>query len=83
MELKKKYLDFKERILEVKLVSKIKDIYVKLSKTRYFSFIVFLYLVGIIMFISTLIRNNFTIPVSGDFTLQEIPFYFNGYDDWW
>ena len=27
--------------------------------------------------------NMFTIPLGGDFVLQEIPFYYNGYDDYW
>jgi hypothetical protein len=27
--------------------------------------------------------NLFTIPLSGDYVLQQIPFYLNGYDDWW
>ena len=30
-----------------------------------------------------LITEQFTIPLGGDFTQQQIPFYTNGYDDWW
>lgn len=66
-----------------KIIAKIKQIYSTITQSKYFSFIFFLYFVGFIMFFLTLTKNNFTIPVSGDFTLQEIPFYYNGFDDWW
>ena len=46
-------------------------------------FVLFLYLISFFLFGITLINNSFTIPVNGDFVLQEIPFYFNGFDDWW
>ncbi len=52
-------------------------------KNRYVRFAGLLYLVGLLIFGITLFRNNMTIPMSGDFVLQEIPFYFNGYDDIW
>ncbi len=50
---------------------------------RYVRFAGYLYVVALLMFGITLVRNQFTIPMSGDFVLQEIPFYFNGYDDLW
>lgn len=34
-------------------------------------------------FSSALLSQKFTIPLGGDFTQQQIPFYTNGYDDWW
>jgi len=45
----------------------------------------FLFLVGVgfMFFAYALVTNMFTIPLSGDYTLQQIPFYLNGYDDWW
>ena len=43
----------------------------------------FLYFIAFCLFAYTLINNMFTIPLGGDFVLQEIPFYYNGYDDWW
>ena len=46
-------------------------------------FVLLLYLVAILLFGYTLVNNYFVIPVSGDFMIQEIPFYYNGYDDWW
>lgn len=54
-----------------------------LSKNTWFTYVVLLYIVAFIAFGYTLINNSFVIPVSGDFVIQEIPFYFNGYDDWW
>lgn len=46
-------------------------------------FVLFLYLISFGICIYTLIFNRFVIPITGDFKLQEIPFYYNGYDDWW
>ena len=46
-------------------------------------FVALLYLLALCIFGFTLFTNYFTIPISGDFKLQEIPFYYNGYDDWW
>ena len=83
MELKKTFNSIIDKIFSFKWVSKLKEIKDKLSKKRYLPFFVFMYSIAFVMFFYTLIRNQFTIPVSGDFTLQEIPFYFNGYDDWW
>lgn len=39
--------------------------------------------VAIAYFSSALFSQKFTIPLGGDFTQQQIPFYTNGYDDWW
>lgn len=46
-------------------------------------YVLFLYFVSFCLFAYTLINNYFVIPLNGDFYLQEIPFYYNGYDDWW
>lgn len=46
-------------------------------------YVAFLYLMGIMFFSYALITNLLTIPLSGDYVLQQIPFYLNGYDDWW
>ena len=46
-------------------------------------YVLFLYLVAFLLCFYTLATNSFTLPLSGDFVLQEIPFYYNGYDDWW
>ncbi len=39
-------------------------------------------IVGICCYIYTWIYNGFTVPMGGDYTLQEMTFLFNGYDDW-
>ena len=62
---------------------KVKTIWNKFINYKDVRFVLFLYLIAFIMFGQTLIYNSFTIPVSGDFVIQEIPFYYNGYDDWW
>lgn len=38
--------------------------------------------VAICCFGVTWVKNGFTVPLSGDYTLQEMTFLFNGYDDW-
>ena len=42
-----------------------------------------LYIIAFGVFIVSLLTNELTIVLSGDFYLQQIPFYHNGYDDWW
>src|SRR5574344_806851 len=61
----------------------VKKYFLKFYNYKDVSFVLFLYLVAILMVGYTLINNSLTIPFSGDFVLQEIPFYYNGYDDWW
>ena len=61
----------------------VSNVYNYLSSKKWVRFVFFMYIVAFTMFAYTLVRNQFTIPIGGDFTLQEIPFYFNGYDDWW
>lgn len=48
-----------------------------------FYFFLFLCLIGLIFFISSLWENQFTTLFGGDYTAQQLPFYTNGYDDWW
>ena len=50
------------------------------SLLRYIGFLVFM---GLMFYAYALVTNLFTIPLSGDYVLQQIPFYLNGYDDWW
>ncbi|MDY0214757.1 MAG: YfhO family protein [Bacilli bacterium] len=52
------------------------------TSTFYF-FIGLTALLGVIFFIVPLFTEMFTIPLGGDYTQQQIPFYTNGYDDWW
>ncbi len=53
------------------------------DKSHLFWYVLFLFLVAIAFFFIVLIENSFTLPLSGDYCLQQIPFYTNGYDDWW
>lgn len=46
-------------------------------------YILFLAVLGVAYFGVALFNNQFTIPLGGDYTQQTIPFYTNGYDDWW
>jgi len=48
-----------------------------------YKYIVYLFVIAIFFFIYPLFTEQFTIPLGGDFTQQQIPFYTNGYDDWW
>lgn len=48
-----------------------------------FYYVVFLFVIGILFFISSLVPNLFTILPSGDYVYQSVPFFHNGYDDWW
>ena len=50
------------------------------SLLKYTAFLAFM---GVCFYAFALVGNLFTIPLSGDYVLQQIPFYFNGYDDWW
>lgn len=78
----------KEQILKNEKINKIlenkwiKSI-ISFLKKEEVMYIVFLYFIAFCLFGYTLINNMFTIPLGGDFVLQEIPFYYNGYDDWW
>ena len=48
-----------------------------------FYYFVFLVLLGVIFFATSLFINYFTTPFTGDYTSQQFAFYTNGYDDWW
>ena len=48
-----------------------------------FYFFLFLCFLGLVFFISSLWENQFTTLFGGDYTAQQLPFYTNGYDDWW
>jgi uncharacterized membrane protein YfhO len=41
-----------------------------------------LIVVGILCYGYTWINSNFTVPLNGDYNMQEMTFLFNGYDDW-
>lgn len=53
------------------------------NKDHLFWYILFLFVVAVVFFFNILIHNSLSLPLSGDYSLQQIPFYTNGYDDWW
>ena len=75
--------DIKQKLLENKVVKYLVNFYNKVTQNTWVTYVIFLYVVGLLVFGYTLVNNSFVIPVSGDFVVQEIPFYYNGYDDWW
>lgn len=48
-----------------------------------FYYFLFLVLLGVLFFATSLFINYFTTPFTGDYTSQQFAFYTNGYDDWW
>lgn len=48
-----------------------------------FYYVVFLCIMAVAFYAGSLFVNGFTINPSGDYVYQDIPFYYNGYDDWW
>ena len=48
-----------------------------------FYYYLLLVVLGFIYFSSTIFSNYFTTAFTGDYVAQQIPFYTNGYDDWW
>lgn len=78
-KVKTKIKDILEKIKGYKVVKAIDSFLAKGDR----KFVLTLYFLAIGVFVSTLFTNELAILISGDFTLQEIPFYFNGYDDWW
>ena len=45
-------------------------------------YVLFLIIFGIAFYAGSLFLNNFTITPTGDFVVQTISFFYNGYDDW-
>lgn len=80
---KNKFNDIKEKLFEYKFIRKIIDMYKKISSNTWFTYVVFLYIIAFLVFGYALINNNFVMPMSGDYVMQQIPFYYNGYDDIW
>ena len=48
-----------------------------------FYYVLFLIILGILFFSTSLFVNCFTTPFTGDYVAQQYAFYTNGYDDWW
>ncbi|HHU27954.1 TPA: YfhO family protein [bacterium] len=52
-------------------------------KHEYLKVFTFLFLLGLVMFSSRTVTNYFTLPMNGDYILQQLPFHENGYDNIW
>lgn len=48
-----------------------------------FYYVIILFIVGIGFYAYALFTQWFTTPFGGDYTQQQIPLFYNGYDDWW
>lgn len=48
-----------------------------------FYYFLFLVVLGVVFFATSLFMNYFTTPFTGDYSSQQFSFYTNGYDDWW
>lgn len=48
-----------------------------------FYYVVFLIVLAFCFYIITIFSNGLTAIVTGDYTVQSVPFFYNGYDDWW
>ena len=48
-----------------------------------FYYVVFLMVLGVAFFATSLFTDSFTTPFTGDYCAQQFSFYTNGYDDWW
>ena len=64
-----------------KFIVKISPIFTNINSLFYYY--LFLVLLGLVFFASSLCINYFTTPFTGDYVTQQYAFYTNGYDDWW
>lgn len=53
------------------------------NKDSLFYYFLFLLGLSLLMCCVVLVMESGTIPLGGDYVQQQIPFYTNGYDDWW
>ena len=53
------------------------------NKESLFYYFLFMLVLGVLFFATSLFTNYFTTPFTGDYNAQQISFYTNGYDDWW
>lgn len=62
---------------------KTKIISILKNKSSLFYYVLILIGFGIAFYAYTIVANGFTAPLSGDYVYQSVPFFINGYDDWW
>ena len=80
MEVRLEKLSFKERWAKYK---KEKLIPYFSNRKNMFYYVLFLIGLAFLFYITTIFTNGFTASSTGDYTVQGVSFYFNGYDDWW
>ena len=70
---------------EHKSFRKIKDRIISTFKNKgsLFYYVLILIGFGLAFYAYTIVANSFSAPLSGDYVYQSIPFFYNGYDDWW
>lgn len=79
---KQKALDL-AMIAKEKTISLIKKIIDKFRYPNgYMKCFYWLTLIAFACYIYTWVQNGMTVPLSGDYSMQEMTFLFNGYDDW-
>lgn len=78
------YFDAVYKFKDIKdhFVDKIKALGKRIAKSDTWQLAGVASLTAFLCFAITLIREAFTIPISGDFQLQGMTFIYNGYDDW-
>ncbi len=64
-----------------KFIGKISPAFTNIHSLFYYY--LFLAILGLVFFASSLCINYFTTPFTGDYVTQQYAFYTNGYDDWW
>ena len=65
------------------ILLKIKELFLKIYNNQYVRAFVLIYLFGLVAFGITAARNDFTIPMGGDYVLQSYAFYSQGYTVFW
>ena len=53
------------------------------NKGSLFYYVLILIGFGLAFYAYTIVANGFTAPLSGDYVYQSVPFFLNGWDDWW
>ena len=67
----------------VNLFKKIKELAIKAYNNENVRAFFYIYLIGLFFFSIIAITNHFTIPMTGDYTLQTYAFYSQGYYVFW
>ena len=66
-----------------KLINGIKDIFNKICKNEYVRVFAIIFILGFVFFGTTALNNGLTMSFNGDYTLQTLAFYSDGYNKIW